>query len=455
VAALDFPSSPTVGQVYTANGKSWQWDGVSWISYNTLIAAGSNTQIQFNNSGAFGASAGLTWNGTTLTTTGLNNTGNTTLGDASGDTLTINGTAVSCPNNLNFDSNTLFIDAANNRVGINTNTPAYGLDVQVSLPSGSGSVAVSRIYGYVPSGLTVGAEALSVFGLKQGANAVAEYAAISGKISAFNGGGQISLYTNVVNGSLRERLAIDHVGSFFLRTSGDATKNSVSLNSTVENALVLDSSGRLIVGAASSSYKFDVVGGDTRLAQSSTTAGLTVYKPSSSGAGTESAILDLAGNNAVSAQTTYASLNTYIIANTPGAESGGLVFKTRLTGTLAERFRLTPVGTQVIAQPDPIAINATAVMGNTDILARIITSTTNAAVNCTVPSGPSLDTAVYSSATNMGLDWSVINTGPNTLTVIQNINHTLVGAMAVAAGTVGLFRSRRTATNTWITYRIG
>lgn len=90
MAALDFPSSPTVGQVYTANGKSWQWDGVSWISYNTLIAAGSNTQIQFNNSGAFGASAGLTWNGTTLTTTGLNNTGNTTLGDASGDTLTIN-----------------------------------------------------------------------------------------------------------------------------------------------------------------------------------------------------------------------------------------------------------------------------------------------------------------------------------------------------------------------------
>jgi len=98
VAALDFPSSPTVGQVYTANGKSWQWDGVSWISYNTLIAAGSNTQIQFNNSGAFGASAGLTWNGTTLTTTGLNNTGNTTLGDAAGDTLTINAGVISIPN---------------------------------------------------------------------------------------------------------------------------------------------------------------------------------------------------------------------------------------------------------------------------------------------------------------------------------------------------------------------
>lgn len=31
-----------------------------------LAAAGSNTQIQFNNSGVFGGSSNLTWNGTTL-----------------------------------------------------------------------------------------------------------------------------------------------------------------------------------------------------------------------------------------------------------------------------------------------------------------------------------------------------------------------------------------------------
>lgn len=33
--------------------------------------AGSNTQLQFNNSGVFGASSNLTWNGTTLGTTGF------------------------------------------------------------------------------------------------------------------------------------------------------------------------------------------------------------------------------------------------------------------------------------------------------------------------------------------------------------------------------------------------
>ena len=40
---------------------------------------GSNTQVQFNNSGSFGGSANLTWSGTVLSTTGLTATGVTTL----------------------------------------------------------------------------------------------------------------------------------------------------------------------------------------------------------------------------------------------------------------------------------------------------------------------------------------------------------------------------------------
>lgn len=35
------------------------------------VVAGSNTQLQFNNSGVFGASSNLTWNGTVLSTTGF------------------------------------------------------------------------------------------------------------------------------------------------------------------------------------------------------------------------------------------------------------------------------------------------------------------------------------------------------------------------------------------------
>jgi hypothetical protein len=43
------------------------WDGTNFVNVGGGSAAGSNTQLQFNNSGAFGASSGLTWDGTTLT----------------------------------------------------------------------------------------------------------------------------------------------------------------------------------------------------------------------------------------------------------------------------------------------------------------------------------------------------------------------------------------------------
>lgn len=30
MAALNFPASPSVDDLYTANGKTWEWDGASW-----------------------------------------------------------------------------------------------------------------------------------------------------------------------------------------------------------------------------------------------------------------------------------------------------------------------------------------------------------------------------------------------------------------------------------------
>jgi hypothetical protein len=66
------PSSPTTGVTVPAGGRAIiAWDGglatPDFVSVGGGSAAGSNTQIQFNNAGAFGAAAGLTWDGTTLT----------------------------------------------------------------------------------------------------------------------------------------------------------------------------------------------------------------------------------------------------------------------------------------------------------------------------------------------------------------------------------------------------
>ena len=114
-------------------------------SGGSTTAAGSDTYVQFNDGGtSFGGDSGLTYNKTTdaLTLVGalsvggtasisgsLFTNGNVQIGDASGDTLTINATAVSIPNNLNFDSDTLFIDVSNNYVGIGTLSPARPLHI--------------------------------------------------------------------------------------------------------------------------------------------------------------------------------------------------------------------------------------------------------------------------------------------------------------------------------------
>lgn len=43
MAALDFPSSPTNGQVYTANGSSWTYNSTigGWLSSNAVTSASS------------------------------------------------------------------------------------------------------------------------------------------------------------------------------------------------------------------------------------------------------------------------------------------------------------------------------------------------------------------------------------------------------------------------------
>lgn len=104
-------------------------------------------------------------------------------------------------------------------------------------------------------------------------------------------------------------------------------------------------------------------------------------------------------------------------------------------------------------QPTPVAVNATGAVSAAAILGGIVTSTTAAAVAGTVPTGTVLDLSTEW-AINDSVDWSVINTGPNTFTVTAAAGHTLVGAAAVVTATSGLFRTRKTAADTFVTYRL-
>ena len=62
------PTSPTTGVTVAAGTRAIiAWNGSDFVNVGGGSAAGSNTQVQFNSSGAFGASSNLTFDGTVLT----------------------------------------------------------------------------------------------------------------------------------------------------------------------------------------------------------------------------------------------------------------------------------------------------------------------------------------------------------------------------------------------------
>ena len=113
----------------------------------------------------------------------------------------------------------------------------------------------------------------------------------------------------------------------------------------------------------------------------------------------------------------------------------------------------TKTALQAKVQGDPGELNATGALTAVMMQAGIVTSTTAAAVAATVPTGTVMDAAV-DLAINESFDWAVNATGANAFTVTAATDHTLVGNMVVASGSAGLFRTRKTAVGTFVTYSL-
>ena len=105
-------------------------------------------------------------------------------------------------------------------------------------------------------------------------------------------------------------------------------------------------------------------------------------------------------------------------------------------------------------QEAPTALNATGTLTSAAILSGIVTSTTGAAVVATLDTGTVLDLA-GEFAIGDSFDWAVVNTGGNTFTVTASAGHTIVGVGAVLTVISAPFRTRKTAADTFVTYRLG
>lgn len=164
----------------------------------------------------------------------------------------------------------------------------------------------------------------------------------------------------------------------------------------------------------------NVPGTETFLAE--VTAGQTVFTTTQLGTGT------YAGTVTIEAQE----------GNVDYAVGVGPVTKTALSTRL---------------QGAPGVLNATGTLTVAMIAAGIVTSTTAAAVAGTLDTGAVVDAAL-DLAVGDSFVWSLINTGGNTFTVTASTGHTIVGVATVVTVTSAQFRTRKTAADTYVTYRL-
>jgi hypothetical protein len=132
-----------------------------------------------------------------------------------------------------------------------------------------------------------------------------------------------------------------------------------------------------------------------------------------------------------------------------------LVFSVTLDGAASPTEALRITNDRVVAynQAAPATVNTSATITAANLKTGIITSTTAAAVTMTLPTGANIEAGFSGLYNNFTFEFSVINTGPNTLTVGANGN-TTVGSLTVATGTSARYALRRTGANTFTLYRL-
>jgi trimeric autotransporter adhesin len=249
-----------------------------------------------------------------------------------------------------------------------------------------------------------------------------------------------------------------------------------SFTGTVAGMLAFDSSGNVITVAQN-------LGTVTSVGGTGTINGLTLTGTvTSTGSLTLGGTLDLSAPPAIGGTTAstgrfttitstvatgtapFTVTSTTNVANLNASSLNGATFAAPGTigGTTAGAGNFTSLSVTTgyyDIQPTPTALTATGTLTIAQIQGDLITVTSSAAVSLTLPTGTLTDAGVLSGTlqTNGCFDWFIINLGSTSgaVTMVAGTAHTYVGNATVAINTSAQFRTRKTAANTFVTYRIG
>jgi hypothetical protein len=303
-------------------------------------------------------------------------------------------------------------------VGIGTTSPIEKLDVR-------GAVFVGNV-----------ASGINYDGMILDYNTSTREARLA--VGATSGGSSFFTFTTSNAGVEGERMRITSAGNVGIGTTSPASKLSVSGSTS---STLTDFTG------AGDSFSLLVSSGDAATVNS------PMYSLDMSRSGSSNAKIDFNRGS--------------------GATNGFLTFST----TANERMRITSAGNVGIGNTAPITpLHVTGATVTTGVvyknqsaqnvesaaatltIAELLTGIieyTGALATLTMPTGTDIEGGVPATfPTNMSFDFSVINTGAGVVTLGTATGLTLVGGMTVAAAASGLFRARKTATNTYTIYRL-
>lgn len=303
--ALAPSQTGNAGRVLTTNGTNTSWTA-------SLTAAGSNTQVQFNSSGVFGASSNLTFDGASLSvdgivitrgansidtnisvgsslgaiTTGFNNTA---VGNSSFNQNTSGNANTAVGSNAMFSNTTGNINVALGASALRSNTTgsqntAVGTSSLFNNTTASDNVAVgpSSLFNNTTGSGNTGVGSGALFNNTTASNNVAVGAAALGSsTSASNTAVGFSALTNLTTGA--NNIAIGELAGNDITTGGNNTiiggfvgsttlTGVVAINAAGTNRIYVDSSGNVGFGTTSPTGNIDHTGSTLRLRTSRTPA---------------------------------------------------------------------------------------------------------------------------------------------------------------------------------------